>query len=258
MSEVTEAILLAGGHGKRLQPFSFFTSKHLLPVDDVPMIFYPLKNLQLIGIKKVFLIVNEEHLDQWNCLLSKFDFGMSIHIVIQNKPLGIPAAIQCCSKLILGKSFLVALGDNVIIASNFLNEFKKHMTVDKTATICGFKVSNPQAFGVAQFNEDGTLIRVVEKPVNPPSDFAIAGFYQFPYSAFEIIEHLNYSDRGELEVADLINNFISEGSCTFIGSKNASDYWIDTGTNESLVRATNFIRDLKKNSGVLLANFKNL
>lgn len=258
MSEVSEAILLAGGHGKRLQPFSFFTSKHLLPVDDVPMIFYPLKNLQLIGIKKVFLIVNEEHIDQWNCLLCKFDFEMSIQIVVQDKPLGIPAAIQCCSKLILGKSFLVALGDNVIIASNFLNEFRKHMKIDSTATICGFKVSNPQAFGVAEFNANGALTRVVEKPDNPPSEYAIAGFYQFPRSAFEIIKNLNYSDRGELEVADLINNFIDKGSCAFIESKNASDYWIDTGTNEALVRATNFIRDLKKNSGVLLANFENL
>ena len=123
MATPKEAILLGGGNGNRLQPFTFYTSKHLLPIDNVPMIFYPLKNLQLIGVKKVFLIVNSEHVDQWNGLLSKYDFEMEVIPVIQDRPLGIPAAIQCCSEIISGNSFLVALGDNLIIASNFLNKF---------------------------------------------------------------------------------------------------------------------------------------
>ena len=258
MSRVTDAILLAGGNGNRLKPFTFYTSKHLLPIDNVPMIFYPLKNLQLIGIKKVFLIVNSEHLEQWNSLLSKYDFEMEVIPVIQDRPLGIPAAIQCCSEMISGKSFLVALGDNLIIASNFLNKFSEYLKDESSATICGFNVPDPRAFGVAKLDAQGNLIEVVEKPAEPPSKLAIAGFYQFPISAFQIIRELEYSDRGELEVADLINKFISEGLCIFVESTSASDYWIDTGTNESLVHATNFVRDLKKSSGISIAQFEKL
>ena len=256
MPRATDAILLAGGNGNRLQPFTFYTSKHLLPIDNVPMIFYPLKNLQLIGIKRVYLIVNSEHLEQWNGLLSKYDFEMEIIPVIQDRPLGIPAAIQCCAKLISGNSFLVALGDNLIIASNFLNKFKENMDDELSATICGFTVSDPRAFGVAKFDTNGNLVKVVEKPEKAPSNIAIAGFYQFPVSAFKIIEGLKYSERGELEVADLINTYVDNKSCNLLQTESLIDYWVDTGTNESLVNATNFVRDLKKNSGMGIAQFR--
>ena len=258
MSKVNEAILLAGGNGSRLRPFTLYTSKHLLPIDDVPMIFYPLKNLQLIGINKVFLIINSEHLSQWNSLLLNYDFEMEIVPIIQESPLGIPAAIECCSEVISGKSFIVALGDNVIIASNFLNTFKAHLSDESSATICGFNVADPRAFGVAKFDSRGSLVEIVEKPKDPPSSFAIAGFYQFPVSCFGIINNLQFSERGELEVADLINHYISNRLCEFIKPDSASDYWIDTGNNESLVHATNIVRDLKKNSGIPIGHFKEL
>ena len=256
MPRATDAILLAGGNGSRLQPFTFYTSKHLLPIDNVPMIFYPLKNLQLIGMKRVYIIVNAEHLVQWNGLLAKYDFEMEIIPVVQDRPLGIPAAIQCCSKMISGNSFLVALGDNLIIASNFLNKFKEKMDDDLSALICGFNVPDPSAFGVAQFDTNGNLVKVVEKPDKPPSNIAIAGFYKFPISAFEIIEGLKYSDRGELEVADLINAYIGDKSCNLLQSESLIDYWIDTGTNQSLVNATNFVKDLKKNRDMDIAQFQ--
>ena len=255
MPRVTEAILLAGGSGNRLKPFTFYTSKHLLPIDNVPMIFYPLKNLQLIGVKKVFLIINAEHSDQWNGLLSEYDFEMEIIPVIQDRPLGIPAAIDCCSGMISGKSFLVALGDNLIIASNFLNKFKENIGDDSSALICGFNVSDPSAFGVAEFDEDGNICKVVEKPDEPPSRIAIAGFYKFPISAFKTIEALKYSDRGELEVADLINSYISDNSCKLLQSESLVDYWIDTGTSESIVSAAAFVRDLKNSRGMDIAQF---
>ena len=255
MYEVTEAILLAGGSGNRLQPFTHYTSKHLLPIDDVPMIFYPLKNLQLIGIKKVYLIVNENHLIQWESLLSKYDFKMEIITVIQDRPLGIPAAIQCCSGFIRGKSFIVALGDNVIIASNFLNNFKSYMKDELTATVCGFTVSDPKSFGVARFDDSERFIEVVEKPDIPPSSIAIAGFYKFPVNAFKLIESLEFSSRGELEIADLINIYINQDLCELVRSNSHSDYWVDTGSNNALVGATAFVRDLKRNSGLSIAQF---
>ena len=256
MNNNLEAILLAGGNGNRLKPFSHYTSKHLLPIDNVPMIFYPLKNLQLIGVKKVFLIINEIHKTQWDSLINAYDFNMEIIPIIQDRPLGIPAAIRCCEDKIKGDNFLVALGDNVIIASNFLNNFKHYVANKNKSTICGFNVPKPSAFGVAEFNDHGELIRVVEKPLNPPSNIAIGGFYCFPSNSFSIIRGLEFSDRGELEIADLINTYIDEGMCDLVLSKGQSDYWMDTGTNDSLVKATNFIRDLKTGSGLDIAQFQ--
>jgi glucose-1-phosphate thymidylyltransferase len=255
MNNNLEAILLAGGNGNRLKPFSLYTSKHLLPIDNVPMIFYPLKNLQLAGVKKVYLIVNQVHVPQWELLINAYDFGMQIIIIVQDKPLGIPDAIACCEEYIKGDNFLVALGDNVIIASNFVNNFKSHIADTNKAVICGFNVSDPSAFGVAEVNNSGKLIQVIEKPINPPSNIAIAGFYSFPRKSFSIIKSLKFSDRGELEIADLINHYINKELCNLILSESQSDYWMDTGTNNSLIKTTNFIRDLKAGTGHDIAQF---
>ncbi len=255
MTKQLEAILLAGGNGSRLKPYTYYTSKHLLPIDNVPMIFYPLKNLQLIGVTSVFIIINKDHEDQWNRLFDAYDFEMKVTKVIQEKPLGIPDAIQCCEDKIKGKNFLVALGDNVIIASNFINNFKKYVSESDKATICGFNSTNPSAFGVANLDSSGNIIEVIEKPSNPPSNIAIGGFYCFPRSAFSIIKDLEYSGRGELEIVDLINQYIDQNLCNLLLSSNQADYWMDTGTNDSLVRATNFIRDLKIASGNDIAQF---
>lgn len=255
MSDCSEAVLLAGGAGKRLKPFSTFTSKHLLPIDNVPMIFYPLKNLQLIGIKKTFLIINQEHKSQWEKLINMYSFNMEIKLVIQEKPLGIPDAITYCESYIKGDNFIVALGDNVIVATNFLNNFKSIESKHRS-TICGFNVSDPTAFGVARFDNNNKLIEVTEKPKVPPSKIAIAGFYRFPRNAFDYIKDLEFSERGELEITDLINIYIKNDLCDLVSvSSSPSDYWIDTGTQDALVKATNFIRDLKRNSGLDIAQF---
>jgi len=255
MSKAREAILLAGGNGSRLTPFTFYTSKHLLPIDSVPMIFYPLKNLQLLGVKKTFIIINRRHSDQWDALFSQYDFGMEIVPIIQNEPLGIPAAIDLCEDMIAGKHFIVALGDNLIIASNFMNRFGDLYDGGKDAIAVGFKVNEPSAFGVANFDSAGQLLGIVEKPKDPPSDIAIVGLYKFPSSVFSEIKQLKVSPRGELEVVDLLNFYISQDNCDLLLAESPTDYWIDTGTNNSLVRATNFVRDLKEASGLNLAQF---
>ena len=255
MSKANEAILLAGGNGSRLTPFTHYTSKHLLPIDCVPMIFYPLKNLQLLGVKKTFIIINGRHSNQWDALLCQYDFGMEIVPVIQDEPLGIPAAIDLCEDMITGKDFIVALGDNLIIASNFMTRFGDLYNDGKESMIVGFKVQDPSAFGVANFDSAGQLLGVVEKPNYPPSNIAIVGLYKFPSSVFSEIKRLEMSARGELEVADLLNFYISHDNCDLLLAESPTDYWIDTGTNDSLVRATNFVRDLKETSGINLAQF---
>lgn len=255
MSKTKEAILLAGGNGTRLTPFTHYTSKHLLPIDSVPMIFYPLKNLQLLGVKKTFIIINERHSLQWSALLSQYDFGMELVPVIQDEPLGIPAAIDLCEDMIVGKDFIVALGDNLIIASNFMNRFSDLYEDGKESIIVGFKVNDPSSFGVANFDSAGQLLNIVEKPKDPPSDIAIVGLYKFPSSVFSEIKGLKVSTRGELEVTDLINFYIRNDNCDLLLASSPTDYWIDTGTNDAIVRATNFVRDLKENSGFNLAQF---
>lgn len=255
MSKAQEAILLAGGNGSRLTPFTYYTSKHLLPIDSVPMIFFPLKNLQLLGVTKTFIIINERHESQWTALFARYDFGMDIIPVIQDEPLGIPAAIDLCEDLISEDDFILALGDNLIIASNFINRFRDLSLRGKQATIVGFRVNDPSAFGVAEFDATGQLIQVVEKPKSPPSNIAIVGLYKFPSTVFSQIKLLEKSDRGELEVTDLINFYISEQDCDLLLAESPTDYWIDTGTNEALVKATNFVRDLQENTGFSLAQF---
>ena len=255
MSNNLEAILLAGGSGSRLMPFTTYTSKHLLPIDNVPMIFYPLKNLQLIGVKVVYLIINKEHYEQWNALISRYDFKMKIELIIQDLPKGIPHAMKCCEKYIKNDQFIVSLGDNVIISSMFLNKFRKEMINKNNSLICGFHVNDPTPFGVAAFDKSQNLIEVIEKPNNPPSNIAIAGFYKFPKKVFLEIEKLKFSDRGELEISDLINKYIKSTSCDFLSNNSHSDFWIDTGTHDALIRATNFIRDLKNNTGNKYAQF---
>ena len=159
---------------------------------------------------------------------------MEIKLVIQEKPLGIPDAITYCESYIKGDNFIVALGDNVIVATNFLNNFKSIESKHRS-TICGFNVSDPTAFGVARFDNNNKLIEVTEKPKVPPSKIAIAGFYRFPRNAFDYIKDLEFSERGELEITDLINIYIKNNLCDLVSvSSSPSDYWIDTGTQDAL------------------------
>ena len=184
MSNNLEAILLAGGSGSRLMPFTSYTSKHLLPIDNVPMIFYPLKNLQLIGVKDVYLIINKEHYEQWNALISKYDFKMKIELIIQDVPKGIPHAMKCCEKYIKNDQFIVSLGDNVIISSMFLNKFRKEMINKNNSLICGFHVNDPTPFGVAAFDKSQNLIEVIEKPKTHLPILQLRDSINFPKSFF--------------------------------------------------------------------------
>jgi glucose-1-phosphate thymidylyltransferase len=255
MSNELEAILLAAGNGTRLKPFTHYTSKHLLPVGEIPMIFYPLKNLQLIGVKKVYLIINEKHFSQWENLIDKYDFQMSIEIVFQSDPLGIPDAIKCCEDKIHGNNFIVALGDNIILASNFITRLRDLILNSNKTIICGYPVENPSAFGVASFNSKGVLDRIYEKPVNPPSNIAIIGLYKFSRDVFKYIDDLKLSDRNEFEIVDVINKYLSLDKCELLRLESSTDFWLDTGTNESLFNASQFIKQLSKSSNIKIAQF---
>jgi len=252
MKKVEDAILLAGGEGSRLRPFTRYTSKHLLPVFDKPMIFYPLTNLILMGVSRVFLIINPKHESQWRLLLESLDLDIEIKLVLQKKPEGIPQAIQLCREYINGKSFYLALGDNLILGSGLLNRFNAEMSEDEDAdeaVILGHPVKDITKFGIAEFEEDGVLKRVVEKPSESLSNIAIIGLYKFGASACDRADKLLKSARGELEIADLINSYIDTGKCTLVRSNVATDYWLDTGTPDALISASVLLRELH-NSGL--------
>ena len=252
---VHTAILLAGGNGTRLLPFTSYTSKHLLPVFDRPMIFYPLTNLVLLGVTKICLIINPEHRLQWESLLSKTHLDATVYLIEQEKPEGIPQAITLCEEFIGTEPFYLALGDNILLGAGLLNRVIAAVDNNPSgALIISYQVNDPQDFGVVEIDQSGELLRVIEKPKIPPSNLAVVGLYKFDCHAIEYTRSLSKSDRGEYEIADLINAYVSENRCAMITCDSASDYWLDTGTIEALTSASVFLRELKQSGVKVIAN----
>lgn len=242
---IKQAILLAGGEGTRLRPFTCYTSKHLLPIYDKPMIFYPLKNLLLLGVETVFLVIKGAHRRQWESLFLSVDVGLEIVLVEQESPEGIPHAIVICEEFLNSQPFYLGLGDNILLGSGLLNRFKNAVKKNPNgAVIASYTVNNPEDFGVAVTDEFGNLQSIVEKPVEPLSDQAVVGLYAFGSDATSLAKGLKKSSRGEYEIADLINLYIQKGCCEILVCDTATDYWLDTGTIHGINSASSFIREL--------------
>lgn len=260
MKKIDVAILLAGGEGTRLRPFTHYTSKHLLPVFDKPMIYYPLSNLILLGVKKVCIVINPKHYEQWSQLLNSIEIEIEIVLILQNKPEGIPQGITLCEEHIKGKGFYLSLGDNLLLGSGLLNRFKKKIIEGKEqCVIVGYPVKDPTKFGIAEFDTDKggqkKLKKILEKPKQSISNMAIVGLYYFSPGAFNVAKTLKKSSRGEYEIADLINHYIMKEMCELMKCNLATDFWLDTGTPEALVSASIFLREInasgQKNIGNL-------
>ena len=255
---VKHAVLLAGGEGTRLRPFTYYTSKHLLPVFNRPMIFYPLMNLLLLGVKNICIIINKNHKEQWHNLFKGLKLPININIIIQENPEGIPHALKLCEKIIGNHHHYLSLGDNILLGSGMFKRFKE--AVDKnsdSSVILGYHVRNPSDFGVVKYSKNGSVLKIIEKPKIPPSNMAIVGLYKFPPDAFLLIEKLKKSKRNEYEIADLINLYLGEKRCYLMESDSATDFWLDAGSIESLVSATNFLKELSVNGNIDLANLEN-
>lgn len=250
MDKVEVAILLAGGDGTRLRPFTFYTSKHLLPVYNKPMIFYPLTNLILLGVNEVLLVINPKHRSQWDSLLQNIDLPIKVVLVEQEVPDGVPKAISLCESYLRSRSFYLALGDNILLASGKLSELKEEGKKEtNAAVVIGFPVKNPESFGVAKFDKRRRLCGVVEKPANAPSNIAIIGLYKFDSEAPNLVKKLKKSKRGEFEIADLINQYINEKKCHLIECNTATDFWLDTGNIAAIDSASNLLRELQIGGG---------
>ncbi len=232
-----KGIILAGGTATRLLPLTKVTNKHLLPVYDKPMIYYPLNTLSKAGIKDILIISGPGHAGHFlNLLGSGKEFGINLTYEIQEKAGGIAQALGLSEDFADEEKIAVILGDNIYI-DNFTSAINDFSKTSEGAMVFLKEVDDPERFGVATIEGD-KILKIEEKPKNPKSKFAVTGLYLYDNSVFEIIKTLKPSDRGELEITDVNNHFIEKGNMKFAIVKNE---WTDAGTFDSLLRASNMV-----------------
>lgn len=239
-----KGIILAGGAGSRLQPLTKVTSKQLLPVYDKPMIYYPLETLIEGGIKDILVISDPSNIGNFVRLLgSGKDFGVKISYEVQDKPEGIAQAFIIGENFISEDNVTLILGDNLFVGDGeFLDEAIRSFT--SGGRVFAKQVSDPNRFGVVEFDKQGKVVSIEEKPKNPKSDFAVTGLYIYDNSVIDKAKNLKASDRGELEITDINNLYLKEGT---LDVKTYEHYWLDTGTFDTLLEAGNTIASLRKN-----------
>ncbi len=251
-----KGIILAGGAGTRLYPLTMVTSKQLLPVYDKPMIYYPLSTLMLAGIKDILVISTPEDTPRFENLLGDgSQFGVKLSYKVQPSPDGLAQAF------ILGKEFIgddacaMVLGDNIFYGNGF-SKVLKQAVVDaeenNKATVFGYYVTDPERFGIVEFDDNGNVLSVEEKPQNPKSNYAITGLYFYPAKVSAMAEEVKPSARGELEITTLNDMYLKEGrlGVQLLGRGYA---WLDTGTMDSLVEAANFVHMVEKRQGIKIS-----
>ena len=250
-----KGIILAGGSGTRLYPLTLVTSKQLLPVYDKPMIYYPLSILMLAGIKDILIISTPDDTPKFERLLGDgSQLGIHLSYCIQPFPDGLAQAF------ILGEDFIgedacaMVLGDNIFYGNGLKKSLASSVERAKKglATIYGYYVNDPERFGVVEFDEKGTPTRIVEKPKDPKSNYAVTGLYFYPKGVSEVARSIKPSPRGELEITDLNCRYLDEGKihAEFLGRGCA---WLDTGTHESLVEATVFVKTVEDQMGLKIS-----
>ncbi len=238
-----KGIILAGGLGTRLYPMTLSTSKQLLPVYDKPMIYYPLSVLMLSGIKEFLLITSQKDLDQFKSLLHDgSQWGIKIYFKIQPKPEGLAQALILAEDFLNGSPSTLILGDNIFFGNKLSDLLMKSSNNNFNCTIFGYHVSNPERYGVINF-KDKKPISIEEKPSNPTSNFAIPGLYFFDNSASSRAKKITPSKRGELEITDLIKSYLDDKNLN-VEIMGRGFTWFDTGTQNSLLDASNFISSI--------------
>jgi glucose-1-phosphate thymidylyltransferase len=248
-----KGIILAGGSGTRLAPLTPVLSKQLMPVYDKPMIYYPLSTLMLTGIREILIISTPEHLPLFQNLLGNGNqWGLELHYTEQQKPEGLAQAYLLGKDFLNGKPSCLILGDNLFYGHGLPDVLGRASKLSEGALIFGYRVSEPQHYGVVEFNELGNVISLEEKPKRPKSNFAVPGIYFYDGSASDIAQSLKPSPRGELEITDLSREYLKQGllKVELLGRGYA---WLDTGTHEALYRASSFIQTLEQRQGFKVA-----
>ncbi len=248
-----KGIILAAGAGTRLYPASMPISKILLPIYDKPMIYYPLSTLMLAGIKDILIITNEDDYDNFIKLLGNgSQFGINIEYSIQYIQKGIADAFLIGEDFIGDDSVALILGDNIFHGFGFSTLMKNAIRKNNGATVFGCRVKDPERFGVVEFDESKRVLSLEEKPVNPKSKYAVTGLYFYDNNVCKYAKELSPSSRGELEITDLNKIYLEKGllSVEVLGR---GFTWLDTGTHDSMLQASNFIQSMELNKGEKIA-----
>ncbi|MBE6088954.1 MAG: glucose-1-phosphate thymidylyltransferase RfbA [Clostridium beijerinckii] len=248
-----KAIILAGGSGTRLYPVTKAMSKQMVPIYDKPMIYYPMSVLMLAGIREILIISTPRDIVNFKELFKDGqELGLNIEYAVQEEPNGLAEAFIIGEEFIGNDNVAMVLGDNIFYGQSFTEHLRKAASLEKGAYVFGYYVQNPKAFGVVEFDEEGRVISLEEKPEKPKSKYAVPGLYFYDNSVVKKAKALKPSSRGELEITDLNREYMEEGTLKvqLLGRGMA---WLDTGTHSSMLQASNFVEAVQNTQGTYIA-----